>query len=430
MGVEPGNDAARRYAAALKAAVQPLLEAGVTQVLLAAEVNVAPSAVSRYLKGERVAPKSFIEGVADFAIRKEQPLPGDILDNLHKLRENAEEEGSTTVRLRHADEQIARLRDELAHVEETARHSLNGAVREALQGMRRDTAQQLAGMDQQLQELNEKLTQERQRAETAEAERDDLRMTAIDQQRRLGSASDLAREMNTDLERQQEEIRLLRQEIKVLRGQVGRLTEENTVPGVSTQASAAHATFRTGTREAGAQVPPPPFLLTQRAEQEKNRLAQSGLWPPQSEQPAPAPPNPTPSPAASEFSSFEKPAIGVTWLMCLFAPFFVYLNGAAFAAACASEKGPPWWGLAPLAVADLLFTIVGLLVMVAISWFFLWLAELENCYSDPKDGRISIPFNCSAAFSFIGMSAGFFQFTGGDVTSLGLWWLHTFGISG
>ncbi|WAU78407.1 hypothetical protein O1Q96_00765 (plasmid) [Streptomyces sp. Qhu-G9] len=424
MGVEPGNDAARRYAAALKAAVQPLLEAGVTQKRLAAELHFAESTVSRFLNGGRIAPKTFIEGVADFATRRGQSLPD--LDNLLKLCEQAEEEGSITVRLRYADEQIERLKDELAHVEETARNSLNGAVREAIQGMRSDTAQQLAGMDQQLQELNEELTQERQRAETAEAERDTLRTTASDQQRRLGSASDLVREMNTDLERQQEEIRLLRQEIKVLRGQVGRLTEEKTVPGVSTQASAAHATFRTGTRDAGAQMPPL-WQAALRAEHEKNRLAEAGWGSPLPEQPTPAAPNPTLSPASSKLSTFAKFAIGVIWLICLLAPVFVYLNGAAFAAACASEKGPPWWGLAPLAVADLLFTIVGLLIMVAIGYFFLFLAESE--ISEDDDG-INIPFVCSCVFSFWGMIVGFIHFCGGHVTSPGLWWLHTFGISG
>ncbi|MFG2344869.1 hypothetical protein [Streptomyces phaeochromogenes] len=424
MSVEPGNDAARRYAAALKAAVRPLLEAGVTQKRLAAEVNYSGAAVSRFLNGARIAPKRFIEGVAAFAIRQRKPLPD--VNNLHKLRENAEEEGSITVRLRFADEQIERLRGELAHVEETARHSLDDAVREAIQGMRRDTAQQLAGMDQQLQELNEELTQERQRAETAEAERDDLRATASDQQRRLGSASDLFREMDTDQERQQEEIRLLRQEIKVLRGQVGRLTEEKTVPGVSTQASAAHATFRTGTRDAGAQMPPP-WQAALRAEHEKNRLAEPGWGPPLPEQPTPAAPNPTLSPASSKLSTFTKSAIGVIWLICLLAPVFVYLNGAAFAAACASEKGPPWWGLAPLALADLIFTIVGLFTMAGIGCFFLLLAGSEI---SEDDYEIILPFTCSCVFSFWGMIAGFIHFCGGQVTSQGLWWLHTFGISG
>lgn len=430
MSVEPGNDAARQYAAALKAAVQPLLEAGVTQKLLAAEVNFSESAVSRFLNGERIAPKEFIEDVAAFAKRKKPPLPlpQDILDNLRKLREHAEAEGSIPAKLRYAKEQIKQLKEELAHVEETARHSLNDAVQEAIQGMRRDTAQQLAGMEQQLQALNEELTQERQRAETAEAERDDLRTTASDQQRRLGSASDLVREMNTDLERQQEEIRLLRQEIKVLRGQVSRLTEEKTVPGVSTQASSAQATFRTFARDAGVQIPPHwRQAAALRAEDEKKRLAEPRFGQQFPEQPIPATRNPTLSPASSTLSMDAKFVIGVTWLLSLFAPVFVYLNGAAFAAACASEKGPPWWGLAPLAVADLLFTIVGLFIMVAIGCFFIWLAEDEVTEADDA---IIIPFGSSCVLSSVGAIVGFFLFCGGDVTSPGLWWLHTFGISG
>ncbi|WP_369192424.1 helix-turn-helix domain-containing protein [Streptomyces sp. R08] len=104
MGGNPANEAASRYAAALRAFVQPLLQAGYTQRRLSTETSFSAAAVSRYLSGERVAPKTFIGKLVAFAAHVEVDLPTD-LEKLRELRERAEKEGSPAAQLRHLQEE-------------------------------------------------------------------------------------------------------------------------------------------------------------------------------------------------------------------------------------------------------------------------------------------------------------------------------------
>ncbi|MEU9382428.1 hypothetical protein AB0D38_16200 [Streptomyces sp. NPDC048279] len=238
MSEDPGKAALQTYSEALKAACQPLLAAGATQKLLAEGVGYSQSAVSRFLNGERIAKEGFIKGLERFAVLRGSPLADAVLEDLRRLRSEAERLGTTEARLRHAQEEITRLKADLAEKTQIAQRSQNAAVQEAMAGLRWHTDQELAVLEARLLELATELREERQQARAVQRERDALRDKVRDQERRLSDASELVREMNTDIDRQQEEIRLLRQEIKVLRGQVERLTKEKAVPGVSTQVTA------------------------------------------------------------------------------------------------------------------------------------------------------------------------------------------------
>ncbi|MBT3155699.1 hypothetical protein HTV45_33600, partial [Streptomyces sp. CHD11] len=111
------------------------------------------------------------------------------------------------------------LKKTLAAAEATALGSHDTAVLEALEWVRGDTAQQLVTLEGRLEELQEELVLEKRRVRVLEAERDQLRVTVREQGKRLADAGELVRSMNADLERQEEELKQLRLEVEVLRGQ-------------------------------------------------------------------------------------------------------------------------------------------------------------------------------------------------------------------
>ncbi|MFD9435941.1 hypothetical protein [Streptomyces sp. NPDC060002] len=426
-----------------------------TDVTAAADASGRSKAtLGKFIAGEKMPTKDLVQHLLDLALEVLQPPPlaedvqnlwlayraalrlavplraelYDAVDARKVLeREKAVLSSLLSQALRHTQEETKRLKTELAEAQETAWLTRDAAAEETIEGIRQNTARQLAALEQHLQEVTGELGQERQRAETAESERGGLRATVSDQERRLAGARDLVREMNADLERQQEEIRILRQEIQVLRRQVSRLTEEETPPEVSTQASAEYSTSQPRLRDVGAQGIPN-WQAPQRAAQETNRRTEDHLvvLP---VQPPLAAHDPEPSPAFSEFWTFSNIAMGVGWFLSLFPPVFVYLDGAAFAAACFSEEGPPWWGLALLAVADLLFTAVGWAILMAIALFPIWLAEADEPAGNLEDSA-AFPLGTAAGLSLLSLIVGFCLLLNSRVTTPGLWWLHTFGISG
>ncbi|MEU9382061.1 hypothetical protein AB0D38_14155 [Streptomyces sp. NPDC048279] len=108
--------------------------------------------------------------------------------------------------------------------------------------------------------------------------------------------------------------------------------------------------------------------------------------------------------------------------MTVFVPVFVFLNGAAFAAACASEHGPRWWGITLLAVADSTFTLLGSGIL-----FVLIRLALEAL---PKHEDALTNFLMAAGVAVVAAVLCDVGFVVKSVTfPPGLWWLHTFGIS-
>ncbi|MFF4902888.1 helix-turn-helix domain-containing protein [Streptomyces sp. NPDC001068] len=422
MSEDPGKAAIRAYSEALKAAWQPLLRAGARQKQLADATGYSPAVVSRYFSGERLARKEFVEDLQRFAALKGSPLTDSVLEDLRRLADEAHRLGPVEARLRHAHEVIARLRADLAEKERIAQGSQDAAVQEAIEWVRQHTSQELEVQERRLQELAGELREERQQARVMERERDRLQEKVHDQERRLRDASDLVREMNTDIDRQQEEIRLLRQEIKVLRGQVARLTEEKCVSGVSTQVNAkAATTTQTSTKQEGLSDRRSKPPTADGAEQLPHRSTPTKSPPPQTA-PIRAPQRPAPFLLPLLPWNFAPGMAAFTALMIIFVPVFVFLNGAAFAAACASEDGPRWWGLALLAVTDSVFTLIGsAILIVLIRLAFEAVPEYED--------RLTLLVIVAVLITLAAVLLDVGFVVRGVTFAPGLWWLHTFGIS-
>ncbi|MFD6479019.1 hypothetical protein ACFWEH_36530 [Streptomyces anulatus] len=422
MSGRPAGNEARRYGEALKAAVQGVLDSGAaSQREIGKEAHVSPTAVSRYFSGERVAPDGFVDSLAAFASRHGHPLAPEVREELHRLRRIAEAAGPLSARLRHAQEQIEQLKKKLAAAEETALGSHDTAVLEALEWVRGDTARQLVTVEGRLEELTEELVLEKRRVRVLEAERDQLRVTVREQGKRLADAGELVRGMNADLERQEEELQQLRLEVEVLRGQLARISEE-TVPGVSTQFSdvsarrGSHSAEHTGTaspRSGSARSP-------RSAPREK-----PGGRPEQVSDPAPKDPATT--------AEKDKPRVRLVWPLeplcaavsvsaSICAPLLVVLNSAAVAAASGSRNGPPLTGIVLLAVAGILFTVIGYVILMVIAVFTGGLAGERR----PLAYRAH---RWALLASIPALALGIYCLSTTRVTNTGLWWLHHFGIA-
>ncbi|MFJ2101498.1 hypothetical protein ACIOHR_30495 [Streptomyces anulatus] len=423
MSGRPAGSEARRYGEALRAAVQGVLNSGTArQHQIAKEAHVSPTAVSRYFSGERVAPDGFVDSLAAFASRHGHPLAPEAREELHRLRRIAEAAGPLSARLRHAQEQIEQLKKKLAAAEETALGSHDTAVLEALEWVRGDTAQQLVTLERRLEELTEELLLEKRRVRVLEAERNQLRVTVRKQGKQLADAGELVRSMNADLERQEEELQQLRLEVEVLRGQLGRISEEDAVPGVSTQLSdvsarhGSHSAERTGTassRSGSARGP-------RSVPREK-----PGGRPEQVPDPAPRAPATT--------AQKDKPRGRLVWPLeplctivsvsaSICAPLLVVLNSAAVAAASGSRNGPPLTGIVLLAVAGLLFTVIGYVILMVI-------AVLTGGLAGERRPLAHRAHRWALLASIPALALGIYCLSTTRVTNTGLWWLHHFGIT-
>ncbi|MEU0645946.1 hypothetical protein [Streptomyces umbrinus] len=372
--------------------------------------------MTRYLYGVRIAPQEFIEDAADFVAEHGHPLSDKLLETLHTLRRRAEKVGSTEAKLRHANEEIERLNNVIAEMDAIRQRSDNVYIEEIFEEWHKDAAEELKDLERQLQEIAEELTQERQRVQQLEA-----RIRA--QEALLSDANDLVCEMRAELDRKEDELRQSRKEIKVLRRRLG---EEGPVSEVSTQASEVVATPRSAVRDSTVQG--------KSAQRNGSRSAQGGKAeaesPPaqtSSAQSDPASPDPT-STAAPQRSFTGSLFAALSVLSALFVPVFLYLNFAAFAAACFSKDGPPWWGLVMLALANFFFTVAGLLLLMGLSRATAKIAAPQGKKWSWGYPGIAIPFGELA--SVVSLISGIKLLVDGDVTDRGLQWLHMFGISG
>ncbi|WP_328868605.1 hypothetical protein [Streptomyces sp. NBC_00304] len=202
---------AAAYAAALREAVGGFTARGGTQRTIASAAHVAPATLSRYLSGERVAPRGFLQSLRSFLVEQGQPLDVETyarLDGLCGMAHAAS--GSPAVQLLQLRDEIARLGEEQGrahHIAET----------------------RLAELEAQTSLLARQLHEALDRVEK--------------QNESLRHAQDYTHQIEAELAEQQEQARLLRQEVSVLREQNRRLVEEQpeSVPEVSTQASHTEA---------------------------------------------------------------------------------------------------------------------------------------------------------------------------------------------
>ncbi|MBQ0867352.1 hypothetical protein [Streptomyces sp. RK75] len=229
---------------------------------MAAATHVVPSTITRYLKGERVAPKEFVEHCAAFLAEHDEALAPADREQLHRLRREAQAASpSAEVRLLHLKEEIDGLKADLDAAHAAHEASTAAAVREAVRQVQAESGRHLAAIEKQLTTMRDQLhaelklaqqelEEERERAENLGTDNDQLRVTAEAQRRRIEQARDYIRKLTAELDlkeqelaRKEEEVRLLHQQTRVLQGQVQTLTaeEEQPVAGAATQVTASAA---------------------------------------------------------------------------------------------------------------------------------------------------------------------------------------------
>ncbi|WP_406161864.1 caspase family protein [Streptomyces sp. NBC_00882] len=101
----------------------------------------------------------------------------------------------------------------------------------------------------------------------------------------------------------------------------------------------------------------------------------------------------------------------------LSAPVFVYLNAAAYVAACRAENGPSWLSLLGWAIAGIAFSASG--------WFVLTVIALV--ITEDTDASDAVSF-WSLIGSVIALFAGLVLPVAADLSEPGNWWAYTLGV--
>ncbi|MFI6006817.1 helix-turn-helix domain-containing protein [Streptomyces sp. NPDC051366] len=224
---EPKDTPAAAYAAALRKAVASYTAApGKTQDAMAKALHVSPSSLSRYLKGERTAPRETLRAIQAFLEAQGLPLPAEASEELDALCSQAHlASGSPAVQLAQLKEELTRLRGEQQQAQQVAE-------------------ERLTGLEEQAARLAEQLEVALARAQTAEGAREILQARVTEQDESLRHAQDYTHQIEAELTQQKEQARLLLQEVGVLRQQNRELVEEqHRVPAPSTQDTSMDATL-------------------------------------------------------------------------------------------------------------------------------------------------------------------------------------------
>ncbi|MFE2147956.1 helix-turn-helix domain-containing protein [Streptomyces sp. NPDC059456] len=198
---------------------------GGTQKAMADALHISPAALSRYLSGDRIAPRETLRAMQSFLAARGLPLTRQVWEELDALCGQAHlASGSPAVQLAHLKEELTRLRGEHEHAQQVA---------EA----------RLTGLGERASRLAERLEEALDRARTAEGARQILQAQVTGQDKGLLQAQGYIQQMEAELTRQREQARRLQQEVGVLREQNRRLVEAQQVPGASTQDTAFEATL-------------------------------------------------------------------------------------------------------------------------------------------------------------------------------------------
>ncbi|MEV7797057.1 hypothetical protein AB0O68_34655 [Streptomyces sp. NPDC087512] len=219
--------AAAAYAAALRTAVDDFLSLGGTQKDIAVAAHVAPATLSRYLNGERIAPREFIASLDAFLAARGRPLDTNVRARLIELCGQAHEaSGSPAVQLAHLKEELAQVRKKKG-----------------------DREAELAALQRHTDQLAAELQQALDRARRSDKDRLALEGRVAEQEKSLQHAQTYTRQLQTELTALHEQVVLVQREVKVLRRQNQQLLAESAVrpgshveepvSGVSTQAGRA-----------------------------------------------------------------------------------------------------------------------------------------------------------------------------------------------
>ncbi|MFD9630047.1 coiled-coil domain-containing protein [Streptomyces violascens] len=223
------------YAAALREALAAFLAHGGTQREVAQAGHIAAATLSRYLSGERVAPRTFLTFLQGFLAERGHPLPGDTYTRIDALCTEAHtSSGSPAVQLAELKEELKRIQDEQ-------------------QQARRVSDERLATLEDRADHLAGELEIALERARAAEIDRQDLLDHIRRQDDRLRHAQAYSRQTEKELAEQREQASELLREVEVLRTQNTRLIEQEQAPvtGRSPQTSSAALAVAQGERGIG-----------------------------------------------------------------------------------------------------------------------------------------------------------------------------------
>ncbi|MYW02020.1 hypothetical protein, partial [Streptomyces sp. SID3343] len=206
---------------------------------------------TRYFKGQRVAPRDFLDKLAAFLADRDTPLMPEEHDRLDRLR-SAALAGSTR-----QGNQVLYWKEEAARLAVTEKALTARWQDERERGVldRRRATEVLGALELEVAELRERLEHTEAARADAEAQRDTLRDRVREQDRRLHAAADYAREIEGELAEHRATFELLRREVDVLRRQVDVLSEEKPQPRSRAHERVGRATTQV-TAEGSAASPP------------------------------------------------------------------------------------------------------------------------------------------------------------------------------
>ncbi|WP_331718207.1 helix-turn-helix domain-containing protein (plasmid) [Streptomyces virginiae] len=321
----PGQSAASLYAAALREGLTAFFTAGGLQKDIAQALNMAPSTLSRYLKGERVASREILASLRDYLAQQGMPWTPEEYENLDALCGQAHAaSGSPAVQLAQLNEELARLRAEQEKAQQVAE-------------------ERLKGLEEQAGRLAEQLEEALERAKTAENR-------VAEQDEALRHAQEYTHGMAAELDQQREQARKLQQEVEVLRKQNRRLIEEQPrVPGVSTQDTSLEATLA-ARRTRQARIAQEEARIARERSESARKLRESyGPYPPRT----PAPHRTPPTRAAASGLRYT-PVRDTLVILVLAAVLFVL--GIGFSGGLQASPGPSVWKLVLAGVIGLLIS--------------------------------------------------------------------------
>ncbi|THA44796.1 helix-turn-helix transcriptional regulator [Streptomyces sp. A1136] len=189
---EPQERAAALYAAALRKALAGFIASGGTQKEIAAALNVAPATLSRYLSGERIAPRTFLHALRGHLEARAMPWTQEVYENLDALC------GKAHTASRSPAVQLAQLKEEVTRLqrEQQQAHQVGEA--------------RLADLERQTAQLARQLQEALERARSAEGSRERLTARVKEQDESLRHAQDYIHQVEAELAQQREEARRLR----------------------------------------------------------------------------------------------------------------------------------------------------------------------------------------------------------------------------
>ncbi|WP_327180402.1 hypothetical protein OG599_35050 (plasmid) [Streptomyces sp. NBC_01335] len=370
-GTENEGVPAKAYAGALREAVAGYLAAGGTQRAIADAVPVAYSTVSRYLSGDRILNAADLPKLRSFLAEQGHPMDDQAYGRLENLCRAAHAaSGSPATQLAQIQIDLARLTEE--HSKALTELGDQAARLTELE----DQAARLAELEDQGARLSGQLEQALDRIEK--------------QNRKLQHAQDYTRQIEAELADQQEQARLLRGEVDVLREQNRRLIEEQ-VPAVSTQVSSDEPALATGLRgsptagqdgslhEAGpaqgslddtdfyAQLLEGLAVRQHEMRQNPERWTQNlgGIRPPTPHPPSPAswdpvPPDPPRGPANPPLVLAAGPPLVRRYFCILLMTYLSWVLWLTFMVALQADPGPSIVVMALTAVIAFVAPIIGM----------------------------------------------------------------------